>query len=74
MRELSNMVSTQWPVPANEALEVQNETRQVLAPWARPKKAYLAKVRAAGRKVVRADGGGEGQWVASIPKAERLGH
>lgn len=55
------------------ALDVQNETRRVLASWVRREKAFLAKVRASGRKVVRADAGNEGQCVASIPQGRRPG-
>jgi len=68
------MVSTQRPIPANEALDVQNDTRRVVASWVRREKAFLDKVRAAGRAVVRADAGTEGQWVASIPQGKRPDH
>ncbi len=74
MREVSSMVSTQRPVPANEAVDVQNDTRRVLASWVRRDKAFLDKVRAVGRKAVRADACSEGQWVASIPQGKRRGH
>jgi len=72
MREVSNMVSTQRPTPANKALE-KKDTRRVVESWVRREEAFLAKVRASGRTVVSAEFGSGGQWVASLPQGKRPG-